>query len=282
MESIKRKIEDQFDQFSKGLKKVATYFLKSPEAFAVQPAEQIGKEIGVSETTVIRFCHALGYNGYSLFQKDIQDNMFNRQSSLFEYQAGKKQMEHEPHFAKKMLLMDADIIRQTAEGLSEGNFKEAVSRLSGADQVLVSGVRSSHSMAHWFSFSLDLVRGNVRMFRPDTDDVLLRIGELNEDSTLVAFSFHRYALETINIAKEAKKRGAYVIAITDSKVAPIRAHSDISFTVQLPVKSTLDAAPAIFSLMNAIVAGISVKNPELFEKRRKAYENLRLENFFGE
>lgn len=185
-------------------------------------------------------------------------------------------------FSKKMMIKDAELILQTAERLNVGDFTKVVDHLAQSERVLVSGVRSSHAMAQWFSFTLDLMRGNVRLFRPDTDDIMLRISEMNERSTFVAFSFHRYALETINMAKEAKRQGAFVIGITDSEVAPIREHADILFTVQLPIKSTLDVAPAVFSLMNAIVGAVAVKNSEQFAKRTKVYEELQLNRFFGE
>jgi DNA-binding MurR/RpiR family transcriptional regulator len=282
MEQLNSQIQAKYDEFSKGLKKVAKHFLTNPEAFAINPAVQVGQEIEVSETTVIRFCYGLGYSGYSSFQKDVQDQLFNKHSSLFEFHSVKNDMEKDQEFFKKMMLKDSEVIIQTAERIREVDFIKAVDQLARSEQILVSGVRSSHAMAHWFSFTLDLIRGNVRLFRPDTDDLILRISEMDESSTFVAFSFHRYALESINMAKAAKRRGAFVIGISDSEVSPIREYAHVLFTVQLPIKSTLDVAPAVFSLMNALVGGVAVKNSEEFKKRTKAYEELPLDHFFGE
>ncbi|ETT80986.1 MurR/RpiR family transcriptional regulator [Viridibacillus sp. FSL R5-0477] len=282
MDELKSKVQSKYDEFSKGLKMVAKHFFANPEAFAMNSGVQVGQEINVSETTVIRFCHALGYSGYSALQKDVQEQLLNKKSSLFEFHFMKNSTEMDQEFSKKIMIKDAELILQTAERLNVGDFTKVVDHLAQSERVLVSGVRSSHAMAQWFSFTLDLMRGNVRLFRPDTDDIMLRISEMNERSTFVAFSFHRYALETINMAKEAKRQGAFVIGITDSEVAPIREHADILFTVQLPIKSTLDVAPAVFSLMNAIVGAVAVKNSEQFAKRTKVYEELQLNRFFGE
>ncbi|MGE7834996.1 MurR/RpiR family transcriptional regulator [Viridibacillus arvi] len=282
MDALKSKVQSKYDEFSKGLKMVAKHFLANPEAFAMNSGVQVGQEINVSETTVIRFSHALGYSGYSALQKDVQEQLLNKKSSLFEFHHMKNSTDMDQEFSKKMMVKDAEVILQTAERLNVEDFTKAVDHLARSERVLVSGVRSSHAMAQWFSFTLDLMRGNVRLFRPDTDDIMLRISEMNEGSTFVAFSFHRYALETINMAKEAKRQGAFVIGITDSEVAPIREHADILFTVQLPIKSTLDVAPAVFSLMNAIVGAVAVENSEQFAKRTKVYEELQLNRFFGE
>ncbi|XJZ29162.1 MurR/RpiR family transcriptional regulator [Bacillota bacterium Lsc_1132] len=81
-------------------------------------------------------------------------------------------------------------------------------------------------------------------------------------------SFHRYLKETIKMAELAKKQGAIVIGITDSSVAPITQYSDTILTISQPAKSTLDATPTLFSLLNAIVANVSVQDKERFEKNR--------------
>jgi DNA-binding MurR/RpiR family transcriptional regulator len=282
VETLRTEVQQKYNTFSKGLKRVSEYFLSNPEDFALHSAEQVGSQIHVSETTVIRFCNALGYSGFSPFQKEVQEQLLNKHSSLFEYHSMKNEMDKDHDFARKIMLKDSEVISQTAERLNIQEFEKAVERLALSNLVLVTGLRSSHAMAHWFSFTLDLIRGNVRLFRPDTDDVILRIREMDDKSVLFAFSFHRYTLETINIAKEAKRLGAFVIAITDSEVAPIREYSDVLFTVQLPKKSTLDVAPAVFSLMNALIAGVSVKNSEQFKERMESYEQLRFQNFFVE
>jgi DNA-binding MurR/RpiR family transcriptional regulator len=282
VEMLKTEVQEKYNKLSKGLKKVSEYFLSNPEMFAINSAEQLGSQINVSETTVIRFCYALGYTGFSPFQKDVQEQLLNKHSSLYDYLSMKHEMDPDQDFSKKIMLKDAEIISQTADRLNREDFQNAVDRLAQSDRVLVSGLRSSHAMAHWFAFTLDLIRGNVRLFRPDTDDVILRIREMDKNSVFLAFSFHRYTVETINMAKEAKRLGAFVIGITDSEVAPIREYADVLFTVQLQKRSTLDVAPAVFSLMNALIAGVSVKNSETFKERMDSYEQLHFQNFFVE
>jgi DNA-binding MurR/RpiR family transcriptional regulator len=282
LDTLKIEVQEKYDEFSKGLKKVSKHFLTNPEAFALNSAEQVGSEINVSETTVIRFCYALGYSGFSAFQKVVQDQLINKHSTLFEYHSMKNEMGTDQNFSKRIMFKDSEVINQTAERLKNEDFQKAVDQLTFSERVLVSGLRSSYAMAHWFSFTLELIRNNVRLFRPDTDDVILRMREMDENSVFVAFSFHRYAVETINLAKEAKRLGAFVIAFSDTEVAPIKEYADVLFTVQLPVKSTLDVAPAVFSLMNALIAGVTVKNSEQFKERMESYEQLTFQQFFME
>ncbi|WP_096437344.1 MurR/RpiR family transcriptional regulator [Alteribacter populi] len=280
MQVLLSKINHHYDNLSSGLKKVALHLLTEPESFALYSAGEVGKKIGVSETTVIRFSHALDFKGYSSLQKEVKQAVFNQRSTLQAY-SSKIDADTEKNIYKKVMHTDAKHIQIAAEGIQEKTFNEAVERISTAEKILVSGVRSSHGMAQWFTFALNLVKGNTNCYRPDVDDVFLHLSAMDEKSVVVAFSFHRYALDTLHLAEEAKKRGAFVIGVTDNERAPIRESASLLLPIQLPVRSTLDAAPAVFSLMNALVSAVAMENEADFEKRREAYEQFHVKNFFA-
>lgn len=281
MEALFQKINEQYDNMSASLKKVAQYLRKDPESFAVNSAVEMGKKIGVSETSVIRFCHSLGFKGFSSLQKEVRDAVFSQRSTLKAYTTKSILQEGETSSLKKVMQMDAINIQRVADSLQEGTFNEAVAKISSASNIVVAGVRSSHGMAQWFTFALNLIKGNTSCYRPDVDDVFLHLTSMSEQSVFVAFSFHRYALDTLHLAEEAKKRGAFVIGITDNELAPIRDYSSLILAVQLPVTSTLDAAPAVFSLMNAIITAVALENKEVFIKRQEEYESFDGKKFFS-
>ena len=149
------------------------------------------------------------------------------------------------------------------ERISEEDLDEAVLKLSSADQVFVCGVRSS------YAFALDLVIGKTRLYHSNIDNILLLMSELSKNSVMVVFSFHRYIIETINIARLAKQQGLFIIAFIDSSPSQTTEFSDIVLSIQLNIKSTLDATPIVFSLMNSIVSKITIQNYELFKNEWK-------------
>lgn len=279
METIYQKIYEQKNTFTNSLQKIASYVLENPRIFAVSSATEAGKQIGVSETTIIRFCKQLGYNGYKELQEEVQNILLQR-SSLSEYVEDKKADAAIENSIKRFMANDVGNIQRMMQQLSEESLSTAVTKLTNADRVLVAGVRSSHALASWFSYSLDLMLGNTRIYNPGTDDILLRLSELTEKSVFVGFSFHRYAVDTINIAKHAKNGGAFVIGITDSGLSPITAYCDLVLSVQLSGKSTLDVAPAVMSLSNSIIASISLENDEKVKERVKLFDSISGKDFF--
>ncbi len=279
MDHIYEKINSQKRTFSKGFNKIANYFLRDPQVFAMNSATQAGVLIGVSETTIIRFANGLGYSGYSELQQDVQQSFFNK-SNLSGFLDSKSLDSDSSSPIKNLIFNDINNIQQFISQISEKDLEKVVEKLTEANRILTCGVRSSHSFASWFTFALDLIRGDTRLYQPNLDDVLLRISELDKSSVVVAFSFHRYAVDTIHLAKLAKRQGAYIIAFTDSTFAPITKHADTVLPIQLQVKSTLDVAPIAFTLMNSIISSVSLKSPVHFQERINSFDSIRTEDLF--
>ncbi|GIN84379.1 transcriptional regulator [Heyndrickxia sporothermodurans] len=278
--NLREEIENIYNQLTKGQQKVAKYLVENPRDFAVKSASEIGDHVGVSETTVIRFCYSIKFTGFSELQKMVREQLLNTKSSLGRYFSDKLELAEQPYFFAKVMEQDCQHIHETIQNIKEKDFSRAIEKLVKADTVYVSGVRTSFSAASWLAFTLRLARGNVHLFRPDTDDLLLTLSEMKERSTLISISFHRYLKETVKIAQLAKEQGAFVIGITGSPVAPIREYADILFQICSSENSTIDSAPVLFSFLNAMVAGVTIHDHKQFEKRKGQYEKLDGDYFF--
>ena len=66
-------IENNMRGFSKGQKRIAQYILENYDKAAFMTASKLGKLVGVSESTVVRFASELGYDGYPSMQRAMQD-----------------------------------------------------------------------------------------------------------------------------------------------------------------------------------------------------------------
>lgn len=279
---LKELIQEHYNELSKSQKKVGQYVIDHPKVVAMSSAQEIGATIGVSETTVIRFCYGLALSGYAELQKDIREQLFFQQSSLTTYQQAKLELEEEPHFFEQVMEKDRATITETMKQIKEADYEEAIERLSNAETVYVLGLRSSYTAANWLSYTIGLVRGNVQLLRPETEDVIQTLSQMNRNSVVIVISFHRYLKETIQIARLAHEQGAFIIGVTDSLLAPIHAYSHLLFPIHSPNKSTLDATAALFSFMNAVVAGLSVKEKDSFEKRQDTYQSIASDFLFVE
>jgi len=280
--NVKELIHQYYNDLSKSQKKVASYVMDYPGKIAMASAQEIGATIGVSETTVIRFCYSLELSGYAELQKIIRQQLLSQQSSMASYQQAKLDLEQEPQFFAKVMEQDRVNIVETMNQITEEGFETAIERLAKAEKVYILGLRSSFAAANWLSYTLGLVRPDVQLIRPESEDVLLTLSQMNDKSVVIVISFHRYVKETIEIAKLAHTQQAFIIGITDSLLAPIHPYSQLLFPIYSSNQSPLDATAAMFSLMNAFVAGLSVKEKDNFKRRQERYEALNSNFLFDE
>ena len=70
--NLLQRIENKSASFSKGQKRLAQYITDNFDTAAYLTASKLGKEAGVSESTVVRFAYQLDYDGYPELQKAIQ------------------------------------------------------------------------------------------------------------------------------------------------------------------------------------------------------------------
>jgi DNA-binding MurR/RpiR family transcriptional regulator len=280
--NLKEMIHQFYHELSKSQKKVASYVMDYPGKIALASAQEIGAIIGVSETTVIRFCYSLELSGYAELQKIIRQQLLSQQSNISSYQQAKLDLEQEPQFFSKVMEQDRVNIAETMNQISEEGYETAIERLAKAEKVYILGLRSSFAAANWLAYTLGLVRANVQLIRPESEDVLQTLSQMNEKSVVIVISFHRYVKETIQIAKLAHTQQVFIIGITDSLLAPIQPYSQLMFPIYSTNKSALDATAAMFSLMNAFVAGLSVKEKDSFKLRQERYEALNSDFLFDE
>ena len=57
---------------SRGQRKVAQFVIDNPTLVTTHIASEVGQLIGVSESTVIRFCYAMELGGFSELQEEIK------------------------------------------------------------------------------------------------------------------------------------------------------------------------------------------------------------------
>ena len=70
--SFLSKLDSNVRKLSKGHKKIASYIKENYDKAAFMTASALGRKVGVSESTVVRFATELGFKGYPELQKELQ------------------------------------------------------------------------------------------------------------------------------------------------------------------------------------------------------------------
>ena len=81
-QDVLSRLKGRSHKFSKGQRAIAAYINESYDKAAFMTAAALGKAVGVSESTVVRFAMELGYEGYPELQKAMQEMVVNRLTSV--------------------------------------------------------------------------------------------------------------------------------------------------------------------------------------------------------
>jgi len=256
--------KENYPSLTKGLKKIAEALLANPIMFATYSAKKNADSLEVSETMVVRFCKAIGYQGFRELQVDVQHSLLSLK--LDSDDAFKKK----DNSFESIMNVDAQNILLAPSNINWNIAEQIVEALLAAKDIKVVGYYHSYSYAHWFSFILNSLLNNALLYRPETDAGIQKKGK---EHCVVIFSYYRYALESIRIAEEAKENGNTVIIITDSVLSPISHLGDYVLSIQIAQKSILEKGPVTFSLLNSILLHIAqkIEKEELVNPINKYY-----------
>jgi DNA-binding MurR/RpiR family transcriptional regulator len=280
--SFEELVLSRLDRLSLGQKRVAEHMLRQLDKSSYDTIAIISKEVGVSETTVIRLAYALGFSSFSEMQRVIRSQILDSgnggsgNGNGNSKAAGLKETEvqTDTHVFAAMIENDIRILQQLSRQLNVEQVQGVVGRIIRADKVYVAGARTSYSAAVWFAMALGFLRENVTLVPPG-GDVFDQLLGATDQSAVVAISFPRYAKETHKFAATAKELGASIIAITDHRLSPIGSIADAALCVA-PNRDQIgiNSVSAVISLLNLVITGVRTSDHSRATARLQKLENL--------
>lgn len=276
---LTEKIRDCQEQLTPCQKAIGQYILNNPENLAFFSIVELAQKIGVSEATIVRFSNTLGYAGYSHLSSEI------RQAIQLEYGSGdrfKLGRSLEGQYARKnddslfsrVISSEIDNLIRLAESVRSSQFHECVERTLKADHLAVVGCQASYALAvHMYQMIVKLL-DQTDLFTQRSIHTATKLHQYGKKSILYLFSFPRYPTEGIDIAAAAKKRGSYVVVVTDSQLSPAARVSDQTILIDVSVPSFVDGYAAPLAFINALVTEVGMRWPEKAQEGLDHYDEL--------
>ena len=267
-------IDKSYPKMSKGHKKIATFIKEHYDKAAFMTALKFGQTVGVSESTVVRFATALGFDGYSDMQKAIEElarikSTPNQRIEITKMRLG------DGDIIEKVMEADIHKIRYTLENINRDDFNNSVSSILNAKNIYIMGVRSSEPIAKILHYNLSLIFDNVKFVNSNsTAEVFEQMFSIGSDDLLIAFSFPRYSSRIVNAVKFAHSKGASVIGFTDSRTSPIADFTNYLLAAKSDMASYMDSLVAPISIINAIIVEITRRNECEIIRRFETLEGI--------
>ncbi len=212
-------------ELPKRLAQVADLAVARPQEIALRTVAELAAEAEVQPSALVRFAQALGYSGFSELQAVFRAHARARWP---EYGERLRALDADPGAATQpadlltgfLHASDASL-RGAASSVDPALLEQAVALLAAADTIFLLASRRSFPIAVYLAYAMrrlglrcalvDQMAGlgpeQVAMVRP-------------ADAVLVT-SFTPYAPISVDLATAAARRGAKIVAITDSPFSPL-------------------------------------------------------------
>lgn len=267
------RINENYPRMSKGHKKIAAYITDHYDQAVFMTAARMGEELGISESTVVRFASGLGYEGYPQFQKALAEwvkDKLNTVARIDEKYGHSSQSE----ILASVMSSDMEKLQDTMNSLDPAAFEAAVDIILKAKTIYIVGIRSCEPLADFLSFYLNMVRGNVVLLRTTSvSEMFEQMIRIDEEDAIIGISFPRYSMRTLKAMEFANDRNAKVITVTDSVHSPMNLYSSCNLLARSDMVSIVDSLVAPLSVINALVVALCLKAPEAVKKNLEELEN---------
>ena len=137
-----KNIQDNYARLSKGQKIIAEYMINHYDKAAFMTAASLGSVLGVSESTVVRFANTLGYEGYKELQKELQEVIRNKLTTVQRLTLTDEFTRNENSISR-VIEKDIENLKKTLSDIDFQSFHKAVESVAVSHNIYIMGLRSS-------------------------------------------------------------------------------------------------------------------------------------------
>lgn len=271
---ILTRINESFSSLSKSHKVLASFIIDHYDLAVFMTAAKLGEQVGISESTVVRFATCVGYEGFPEFSKALKDWYKSKMSSVQKIGA-KYGKSSQSELLNSVLNSDMRNMQYTLENMDVQAFELAVEMILEARKVYVIGLRTCEPLAEFLQFYLNMIRPDVYILKStSTSEIFEQMIRIDEHDCIIGISFPRYSMRTLKAMEFANDRNAKVITITDSIHSPMNLYSSCNLLAKSDMVSIVDSLVAPLSVINALVVALCLKRSHEVKKNLENLENV--------
>jgi DNA-binding MurR/RpiR family transcriptional regulator len=262
-------ITERFDEFSRSQKDVARYIVDHLDEAAFQTAEELARRASTSSSTVVRFSQALGFEGYPELQQAAIEEYRNRADE----QNGPGQLFDFDHSEfESSLAADHTNVEDTARNLTREQVEACVSALGSAHRVMIIGVDQMAFFASYLRHLLALLDIRAEVVASPRQDSITRLGRVDEDTLVIAFSAGRAHPLVVRAMKLARHRRARTLSISDATLSEVGEHAELTLYYSSNSPSFTRSNAALLGVVQALAHGIYARDKAAFKDRIRAFK----------
>lgn len=223
----------RYAKLTKLEKAIAEYVLKNIDEVSFMTVAELAKALDVSDTSIIRATRAMGFTGFSDFQRSIQQELRQKMRSLGDALSPKGRIllkstaRDKENLPAQGLACIMEHLNAVLENNSREKLEKTVDILVGSQQKFLCGYRGSATAIFFFGQKLRVFLPMVQTLITGNNEMIERLADISSEDCLFVCSFPRYNHMVMQASDMARRAGAKVIALTDKVTSPIAHNAEV-------------------------------------------------------
>lgn len=269
MDRIYKYYKEKHVLLTKTEKKIAEYVIKNPKKVIVLSALELGKEIGVSDASVLRFSQTLGFKKFSDLKNYIAEELGNDLTPDDRIVTNWDNFNSKNDLVNKIINADLENIRNFLLDIDFEELNRCIDMLEKAKKIYFMGLGSSRGISQYMNWYFKRMGFNTETISEGGLGLYEIISNLKEEDLIFIFSFPRILVDEVRALKFAKEKKVKIVAITSNIFSEISLVSDIVFKVSVNNHGFFNSYSVPIELCNLILTMIFEKN------KTEIYNNLK-------
>lgn len=213
METIISKIKTLANAQNASDKQISLFIIEQGFDLSALSATKMGRLLGRSDSTIIRYAKALGCSGFPDFKLQLAAARPRENADQHEIYEGINAGDSTRQVVEKSKRLFASKIEQSLDLIDPRTIDDCAQQLINARKIVLTGIGSSALVA--LDINHKLIRSGLNaLFNHDYHTQLVQASLLQPDDVLLAISARGETDEIVEALKLAQDAGAKTIAIT--------------------------------------------------------------------
>ncbi|MFI7444948.1 MurR/RpiR family transcriptional regulator [Nonomuraea indica] len=228
---------------------------------------EIATRAQVNSSTVVRCAQALGFKGWPVLQQELRARYLASLSSEETFYAHGETASSPGHNA---IRQDIQNLRETLESVDPTDVDRAIETIAGSRRVVVVATGTFAAVGQIFAHLGSVLGYPISLETRGAVHLSSALAGFGPEDTLIVINVWRPIRDLLNAARLARKAGARVLTITDSRRGPYTELSDLMLVVPSEGVSFFQSVTAATSLAYGIVDGLAQVDPARTQERLRA------------
>lgn len=270
MKRINEAIAEKANGFTKGQHLLARFISEHCDKAAFMSSFDLAAVTGVSQSTVIRFASALGYQGYGDFQDALQLELKYRLTTLERFEIAEENSSSDTETLNNIAMHDALNIKKNLGLNPMDALHNLCTRLMLSGKVYLYGQGFSACAAMYLASYLRILLPNVCCINQMSMEPLSVASGMDAGDLLLCIGFPSHQRATLELLSFAREQEVCTAIISESHDSPLAKDADISLIAECGDFGLGGSIAPVISLCSMIVC-LLAKTDDKAQRKLNAF-----------